>query len=358
MISFELTEEQSIAQSSLREFAAQVLTPAARSADDESVLADETLDTLWELGIVQSRVEADADGAIMSSLALEELAQGDASAAVAIASSLGFFVAIAEQGSAAQKEWILPLLSAPGFHAAGVLLAEPTAAFSATKLSMRAQKTSEGYILNGSKCFVPLAKRSSHFLVIADLGGDRAAFIVPSSAVGLEYLPSHGTLGLRALQAGDVAFKDVFVQFENMLGGPVGCDVDRIIDGSRVALAAILTGMSAAVRDYVVPYTKERIAHGEPLAKKQTIAFRIADMHMKVEGMRWMHWCAARAIDLRKDTTRQCRLAQVYANQHALWIADEGLQMLGGHGYTRDFPVEMWYRNARSLSVLDGVVGV
>ncbi|MDR8398376.1 acyl-CoA dehydrogenase [Paraburkholderia sp. USG1] len=359
MISFELTEEQAIAQASVREFAVEVLLPVAQLADDEAALERSTLDKLWRLGIVQSRADAsEPDAAIMSALLLEELARGDASAATAVASSLGFVAAIVEQGTAAQKERFLPLFLDNQFQAAAVLLLEPSVAFSGTRLATRAEKTADGYVINGLKNFVPLVDDCKHFLVLAESAGAHVALIVEADAEGVECRHAYATLGLRGLRAGDVTFNDVLVPFQNSLGENAGCNVDRLIDASRTAISSILTGVSSSVLEYVQPYTKERIAHGEALARKQTIAFRIADMHMKIEAMRWMYWRAARSLDLRASTTRLCRLAQVYASQQAMWVADEGLQMFGGHGFTRDYPLEMWYRNVRTLSLLDGMVGV
>ncbi|MBK4738509.1 acyl-CoA dehydrogenase family protein [Noviherbaspirillum pedocola] len=359
MISFELNEEQVIAQASVREFAAEVLTPAAQHADDQSALPSSVLAKLWELGIVQARAEEGvSDTAIMNALLLEELACGDASAAVAVAAPLGFVTAIAEQGSPAQKAHYLPLLSGDDFHGAAVLLMEPSVSFSSAKLATKARKVAEGYCINGVKSFVPLADQCQHFLVLAELDGRPQAFIIDAETARVERRNVPATLGLRGLRAGEIAFNDVIVPEQNILGEGAGCDAERLMDASRAALSAILTGVSACILNYVIPYTKDRIAHGEALAKKQTIAFRIADMHMKTEAMRWMHWRAARSVDHGSSTARLCRLAQIYANTHAMWVADEGLQMLGGHGFTREYPLEMWYRNVRTLSLLDGMVGV
>jgi alkylation response protein AidB-like acyl-CoA dehydrogenase len=360
MISFELTEEQTIAQSTAREFAAEVLAPKARQADDAAQLAPETLKQLWSLGIVQSRLESDDDGggALMGALILEELARGDATAAAAVASSLGFAAAIRDFGSADQIGRFRSLFGDDEFHAASVLLVEPTPAFDRTKLRTKAEKAADGYVLTGVKSFVPFAESSRHFLVIALLRGQEEAFIVDAGSAGLELKKRHATLGLRGLAAGEIAFNNVFVLESNRLQGAAGEIVNRLVDSSRASLSAILTGISSSVLDYVIPYTKERVAHGSELAKKQAIAFRIAEMHMKLECMRWMYWRAASTLDRRNPSARSSCLSQIYANKHAMWVADEGLQMLGGHGFTRDFPLEMWYRNVRTLSVLDGMVGI
>ena len=136
-----------------------------------------------------------------------------------------------------------------------------------------------------------------------------------------------------------------------------GADVQRIVDLSRVALSAIMCGLSRAVFDVTLPYAKERVVHGEAIARMQSVAFKLANMHIAIEAARWMALSAAVELDDAKTATRRARLAQLYAAKVAMQIADEGVQIFGGHGFVRDLPLEMWYRNARSLSVLDGLVG-
>jgi alkylation response protein AidB-like acyl-CoA dehydrogenase len=130
-----------------------------------------------------------------------------------------------------------------------------------------------------------------------------------------------------------------------------------MVDLSRVALSAILSGLARAVYDYGLPYAKQRVVHGEAIARKQAVAFKLADMHIAAQAMRWMSLRAAAELDAAPTATRSARLAQLYAAEQGMKIADEGVQLFGGHGYVRDLPPEMWYRNARSLSVLDGLVG-
>jgi alkylation response protein AidB-like acyl-CoA dehydrogenase len=131
-----------------------------------------------------------------------------------------------------------------------------------------------------------------------------------------------------------------------------------LINQSRVALAAILTGLSRAVLDYCVPYAKERVAFDQPIAQKQSIAFRLAEMHMEIEASRWMTWKAATDLECGRDATRNSALARRYGAEKSMWIADNGVQVLGGHGFIREHPVEMWYRNARTLGVLEGTASV
>jgi alkylation response protein AidB-like acyl-CoA dehydrogenase len=135
--------------------------------------------------------------------------------------------------------------------------------------------------------------------------------------------------------------------------------VRAILDGSRAAHAAILVGACRGVLDTCVAYSKDRVAFDEPIAKKQSIAFRLAEMHMEVEAMRWMAWkTASHVAQGHPEATKQAHLTKQYVAEKSVWIADNGIQVFGGHGVIREYPVEMWFRNVRTLSVLEGLAGV
>jgi alkylation response protein AidB-like acyl-CoA dehydrogenase len=364
VISFELSEEHKLAQAMVQELAADKLRPAARAADDREAIPPSILDEIWSTGIVQSQAEADATGrsATLNAILLEELAVADASFAIAAAAPIGFLSAIAAHGSPAQKKNLLPLFAGDKYRCAGVAIMEPDFAFDVGALRTAATRTRDGYRLSGIKGPVPLAGQCSHFLVLAQCDGSADAFIVERNARGVTVGEKKPNVGLRALEMAMVSFKDVELSASSRLGDSAGCDVQRIIDSARTALSAIMTGTSRAVMEFVMPYTKGRVVHGDALAKKQTIAFRLADMRIETDAMRWMTWKAASILDkggaASASSCRQAQLAYTYAGEQAMWIADEGVQMLGGHGYLRDNPVEMWYRDTRSVSVLEGAVGV
>ena len=360
MISFEMTEEQKLAQSMVQELSSSILRPAARDADDRESIPPAILDEIWSTGIIQSQADSDAAGwsATLNAILFEELAVADAAFAIAAAAPIGFLSAIAAQGSPAQKRNLLPLFAGEKYRCASVAVMEPDFAFEFSALRTTATKTREGYRLSGVKGLVPLAAQCSYFLVIAQCEGRLEAFIVDREAKGVSVGEKKPNIGLRALETATVSFKDVELADGARLGESAGCDVQRIIDSGRTALSAIMTGVSRGVMEFVIPYLKERVVHGAPLAQKQVIAFRLADMRIETDAMRWMTWKAASILEKGGDATKQAQLAYTYAAEQAMWIADEGVQMLGGHGYLRDNPVEMWYRNTRSLSVLEGVVGV
>lgn len=358
MISFELTEEQKLAQSMVQELASAQLRPAARGADDREAIPSSILDEICATGIIQSQAEAGGYSPTLNALLLEELAVADASFAIAAAAPIGFLGAIAAQGSPAQKKNLLPLFAGDEYRCAGVAIMEPDFAFDVSAIHTAAIKTRDGYRLSGMKGLVPLARNCSHYVVVAQCDGALDAFIVERDAKGVIVGEKKPNIGLRALEMATVSFKDVELLASARLGESAGCDVQRIIDSARIALSAIMTGTSRAVMEFVMPYTKERVVHGDALAKKQTIAFRLADMRIETDAMRWMTWKAASILEQGGDATRQAQLAYTYCGENAMWIADEGVQMLGGHGYLRDNPVEMWYRDTRTVSELEGAIGI
>ena len=363
MISFELSEEQQIVRSTMAEFGASAVRPQARRLDTESRIDDGVLAQLWSTGVIQAQAEAvDGDAGsrspVTNAIILEELGAADATLALATASTMGFVQAIADQGSAAQRASLLGAFTGDRFQAAAVAMMEPRFGFDVSTFATTADKAGGDFIVRGVKTMVPLAGRCSHFLVVAQADGAADAFIVPRDAAGVTVAPPKGGLGLRALEMAEVSFDNVRVPASMRLGEGNGADIQRIIDSARVGISAILAGLSRGVMEYVIPYTKERVVHGAPLAQKQTIAFNIADMHIDVEAMRWLNWRAAWALETRQPATRTAQLAYTYAGAQAMRIADDGLQAFGGHGFVKAHPLELWYRNARALSVLEGAAGV
>ena len=364
MISFGPTEEQVIARDAMREFAAQAMRPIARECDEASEIQAGFLDEAWGLGLVDTQIpEAFGGGGeprspLTNALVLEELAHGDASLALAIAAPAAFANAIVDQGTEAQQQALLPSFCEERFHAASLAWVEPGAAFEPLAPRTRAEPKGEGYVLSGAKSFVPLAESASHFLVVCRNNGGHDAFVVPGDADGVSISAREENLGLRALPTARVDFERVELPAEARLGGAAGCDVKRLLGQSRAALAAVMVGLSRAVLEYAIPYAKEREAFGQAIAQKQAIAFRLADMHIETESMRWLAWKAASRLEQGLDATAGGHPARAYAATQSLWVADEGIQVLGGHGFIREHPVEMWFRNARTLSVLEGTVAL
>ncbi len=357
-----MTEEQAMARDAMRDFAASELRPAARASDDGAAIAPELRTKLWSTGLIQSMLEeAGSDqtrSRILNAIVLEELAAADASLALALAAPMSFVQAVLDHGDDSQRATLLPAFRSDDFKAAAVAMMEPSFGFDVSATSTKATRAGDKWKLEGHKCMVPLAVSCSHFIVTAREGQRLRAFVVAANQPGVTVVPPKGTLALRALQMSEVVLDGVTLGADQQLGGDAGCDVQRLVDSGRAALASVMTGMSRGILEYAVPYLKDRVAHGSPLARKQVIAFRLVDMHMAIEAMRWMAWRAAWAIESDEEPTRHAQLAFTYASEHAMTIADEALQAFGGHGFVRAHPIEMWYRNARALGTLEGVAGV
>ena len=364
MISFKMTEEQEMVREAMRGFADEVLRPVARDCDEESKLSDEALSQCWELSLVSTQLPDALGGGgesrspLTNALVLEELAWGDATLALAAVAPAGFAFAIADQGSEEQQRTYLPLFCQTGYHAAALALVEPVPLYDPASPRTRAEPKGDVFELSGAKSLVPMGDRASHFLVVAGLEAGRDAFIVPRDAAGLRISEPEKNLGLKALPTVRLELEGVEVPADARLGGEQGCDVQRIVDHSRAALAAVMTGVSRAALEYSVPYAKEREAFDQAIAQKQGIAFKLAEMHMETESQRWLAWKAASQLEQGQDATRAAHIAHAYAAEQCMWVSDQGVQVLGGHGFIREHPVEMWFRNARTLGVLEGTLGL
>ncbi len=364
MISFSPTEEQESARDAMRGFAEEAMRPAARDCDENSAIPESFLQQAWELGLVATQLPESVGGygsprsPLTNAIVLEELAYGDAALALAATAPSAFAFAVADQGTEEQKASLLPAFGGDRFTAAAVAINEPSPAFDVSRQQTIAEAAGGDIVLRGRKCLVPLADRAEHFLVTARSGDRLRAFVVPRDARGLTISEVEKNLGLKSLPTSGLTLDGVRVAAGSELGGANGADVGRIVNQARVGLCAVLTGLSRAVLDYCVPYAKERVAFDEPIAKKQSIAFRLAEMHMEIDGARWMTWKAASQLEQNLDATKAADLARRFVTAKAMWIADHGVQVLGGHGFIRDNPVEMWYRNARTLGVVEGIGGV
>ena len=226
--------------------------------------------------------------------------------------------------------------------------------FDPTELHCNAIEKEQGYVLNGIKCMVPLGMDAQLTLVIARLKGQgNAAFIVEGTPEGMTRT-EESNMGLRTLQLATIEFTNVRLPLEARLGHDE-FDLQRFIDLSRLGIGALAVGTCQAVLEYVKDYVNERVAFGEPISNRQSVAFMVADMATELEAMRLMVWRAASLAEQGLEFHRPTYLAHVACGEHAMKIGTDGVQLLGGHGFCREHPVEMWYRNLRAIAILDGV---
>ncbi len=370
MVDFELTEEQRMIRETVGAFARDEIRPAARLADESGSVPSELANRVWQLGIVRSVIpeklggDGDTRSAVTGALIAEELGYGDISiGAHAIVPRL-FAFPILEMGTDAQRERWLRRFAADSFVAATAAVMEPLFDFDLTALTAAVRRDGSGrFVLNGSKCFVPLAAESDALLVYVASDPEAGfrgvdGFIVERNTPGLTIRQREKNMGFKPLATYQVEFKDCAVAPDVRLGGEGGINFSRLMSEGRVALGALAVGMMRAAFEYARDYAKERKAFGVPIATKQAIAFMLADMAIEVDASRLLVWEAAWRLDRGEDALEASYLAKNYIAASALKVADNAVQVLGGHGYIREHPVEMWLRNARGIAALDGIATV
>ncbi len=359
MFDLELTEEQQLVRDTVASFAQNEIRPIARDSDESGTIPQGVIDQGFELGLIHSALPEAQGGygeersAVTGAIVAEELAWGDASIAMHLLAPRLVAYPVADGGTKGQREQVLPRFT-KGFHAATAAVVEPRFDFDTSRFETAAKRENGSYVLNGHKCFVPLAEDSDLILVLAQEGETQAGFLVERGAAGLTVLEREKNMGFKPLSTNEITLENVKVSADARLGGDDGFDVARMVNLGRVGLAGLAVGLARGAFDFACEYAKERTAFGVPIAQKQAIAFILADMAIEVDASRLLTWEAAAKLDKGQDASREAYRAKRYAANAALKIADNAVQVLGGHGYVRDFPVELWFRNARGFASFDG----
>jgi len=364
---FDLTpsEEQQMMRESMQRFAAAELLPAARDADAESKIPDGLLDAAHELGITLLAVPEQYGGAgterspIANSLIAEDLGQGDMALALAILSPLGVLNTILDQGSEAQRELYLPRFADEKFLPAATAVMESTALFDPSNLQTTAKADGDGWVLNGEKRMVPLSSHQPLLLVLAKVEGEDspAAFIVEGDNPGVNF-EAEPLMGLRGMEPGRVSLTDCRVEGSARLGGDDGFDVQRFLNLSKLGLGATACGVAAGLLAHAIEYTNERVAFGEPISHRQSVAFMVANIGIELEGMRLMVQRAASRAEQGLDFQREATLAARFCGDHGMEIGTNAVQLLGGHGFTQEYLEEMCYRHLRAVGILEGCFSI
>lgn len=356
-------DEQKMIVETLEEFAAEVLRPAAPDADEAASYPPDLMAKAAELGITAINIPEDFDGiaahrsSVTNVLVAEALAYGDMGLALPLLAPGGVAAALTHWGSADQQATYLPEFAGENVPQACVAIAEPQPLFDPTRLKTTAVRTPSGYRLNGVKSLVPAAADAELFVVGAQLNGKPTLFIVESGAKGLT-VKADPSMGIRAAALGRLELSGVSVPLNARLGEGEATDEDysEAIALSRLGWAALAVGTSHVVLDYVVPYVKERQAFGEPIARRQAVAFMCANIAIELDGLRLITWRGAARAEQGLPFIREAALAKRLGADKGMQIGLDGVQLLGGHGYTKEHPVERWYRDLRAIGVAEGVV--
>ena len=291
-----------------------------------------------------------------SVLAAEMLARGDMGLSVAALAPAGVATALALWGDADQQATCLPAFVGDDVPAAALALLEARAIFNPMAPATTARPAGGGYVLDGVKSLVPRGRDVELFVVGASIEGrGPALFLVESGSAGVS-TEREPAMGVRAAATSRLILEAVNVPAGALLAQGDPRVYSECVARGRIAWCALAVGTAQAVLDYVIPYVNDRVAFGEPISHRQAVAFMVADIGVELDGMRLVTYRAAGRADTGKDFAREAALARRLCAERGMKIGSDGVQLLGGHGYVKEHPVERWYRDLRSAGVKEGAL--
>ena len=361
---FDITpsDEQQMLRDSVHGFAMEQLRPAALAADSACAASAELLKQSADLGITLMSVPEELGGAgtersaMTNVLVTEAMAQGDMGLAVACLAPAAVSNALVLWGNEQQQATYLPAFVGDNIPAAALAIQEPTALFNPFQLETRVISKDGGYVLNGVKSLVPRAAEAELFIIAADLEGrGPALFIVESKSKGLS-IEAEPAMGLRAAATGRVILNNVKLSADALLGDASPEIYAECIHLARLGWCSLALGTAQAALDYVVAYVNDRVAFGEPISHRQSVAFAVANMAIELEGMRLLTYRAASRAERGQSFFRETSLARRLCADKGMQIGNDAVQLLGGHGFIKEHPVERWYRDLRAAGIVEGVI--
>lgn len=362
---FELTEDQKMMQKMAREFAEKEVAPGVEEREEHEQFSRELFDKMAELGFTSicfPEQYGGVGGDVMSYiLTLEELCKVDDGVGITLSASVSLCAwPIYAFGNEEQKQkFLTPLVEGSKLGAFG--LTEANAGTDAASQQTVAVLDGDHYILNGSKMFITNAGEAETYIVFAMTDKSKgvkgiSAFILEKGMPGFTFGKKEHKLGIRSSLTMELVFQDVKVPKENLLGkeGDGFKIAMATLDGGRIGVAAQALGIAQAALDHAIKYSKERVQFGKPIATNQAIAFMLADMATKVEAARLLTYRAAYLKDQGQPYSKEAAMAKMYAADAAMSVTTDAVQIFGGYGYSREYPVERLMRNAKITQIYEG----
>ncbi|WP_321419664.1 acyl-CoA dehydrogenase [uncultured Desulfobacter sp.] len=362
---FKLTDEQVMIQNMVREFSRKVIAPTAAERDKTREFPADNFKQMGELGLMGMMVPEEFGGeaadAVSYVLALSEIAYSCASTSVVMSVQNSIVCeSLNKFGTKAQKqEFLVPLAS--GEIIGAFALTEPDAGSDPVSQTTTAAKDGDEYVIDGTKRFITSGENSSVVLVTAKTDETRghkgiSCFIVPKTTPGLVVGHHEDKMGLRASDTTDLIFENCRIPAANILGKEG--DGFKIamsgLDSGRIGIAAQSLGVAQAAFDAAVKYAKKRKQFGAPITKHQAIRFQFADMATKIEAARQLILSAASMKDRGEKFTKEASMAKLFASEMVQEVTAQAIQIHGGYGFTKDYPVERFYRDARVFTIYEG----
>ena len=365
MVEFKLTKEQLLAQQMFKDFAETEIKPIARDMDETEEFSMELLEKMKKFGLmgIPYSKEYGGEGAdvLTYTLCMEEMSKVDASTGITISVHTSLCCScINDFASEEQKQKFLrPLVDGSKVGCFG--LTEPGAGTDATGVKTNAVLDGDEYILNGQKVFTTNSGFADTFIIFAvtdKTAGTRgmSAFIVDRNTPGLEVSKNIPRMGIRAASNCEVALVDVRVPKENLIAGEgKGYKIAMsALAGGRIGIGAQSVGIAQGALDEAIKYVKERKQFGKPIAKFQNTQFLIAELQVKIDAARLMVWRAAKSKDDHENYAPLAAACKLFASDVAVEVTRAAVQLLGGYGYSREYPVERMYRDAKITEIYEG----
>jgi butyryl-CoA dehydrogenase len=364
-VDFELTEARKLLKANVHDFAAEELEPIAASVDAEARFPAESVRKMAQMGLTGLGIPREFGGAGGGKtelvIAVEEISRVCASTAMILFVSTGLAgYTLFTYGSGEQrKRFVTPVAAAQKL--AAFALTEANAGSDVAALETTAVRHKNGYLLNGRKNFVSNGSEADIVVVFATL--DKAlkhkgitAFIIEKGADGFSVGKQENKLGVRGCSTTELVFENCFVPDTNRLGSEGGGFTIAMdaIDGSRIAVAAQAVGIAQGALDKSLAYAKERRQFGQPIVNNQSIQWMLADMATRIDAARLLTYRSACFKDLGLPYIKEASMAKVFASETAVWVTTQAVQIFGGYGYTKDCPVERYYRDAKVTEIIEG----
>ena len=362
---FDLTEEQQMIRETVRRFADEVVAPGARHADETCTLNMDAWNGMCELGIPGLCFPEEVGGAGLDNLsyiiAVEEIARVCASTSLTIAAhvSLGTYPVYAWGREPLKEKYLAKLCSGEYMGAYG--LTEPNAGSDSGGTQTTAVRDGDDWVLNGRKCFITNGSFAQTFVCTAQtdksLGSKGIiAIVVDKDTPGFGTEKGETKLGMRGSDWVSLTFDDCRVPDDNVLGPPGEgfSTFMKTLEGGRISIGSLSVGIAQGAYEQALQYSNERVQFDQPLSRHQAVAFKLADMATEIAAARHLCWHAARLKDAGRPYGTEASMAKYYASEVAMRVTYEAIQIFGGNGYSREYPVERMYRDAKLCTIGEG----